>query len=1343
MGAPQMPAHFPCWCQATYSWGGETKKDLGFIEGDLIEALNAGDGSWWMGRLRRDPRAIGLFPSNFVKVLDESFQPAPMSRNPSPMIQATQRPATASPAKSKSVFRKPFDAYEKAGPRMSLDGKREATLDSDKEKPKKSKLKPYSSMRTALAPTSTLNKQGSASPLKPEPPRIPEPPPRRSHARRPSKAPSPPPDVRSGASASPTPTPSYAQPTSTSMYRGASPQPAFHAPSSHYAQAPAASYYRAASPQPGYHAPSPAVSRPPSRAHSPLPSIYHDGSSYPQILPASRQPSPNPYQQQQQQQQYISRAPSPAPSFGYQDQWRAPSPAPYSDDEFASSPPPPPPPAHRVAYQPNRAHSMSQPVETDPYARGGSRTPVPPSPSGDGGSHMTPSPLRDAMNDVMSSLHDMSVYQDDEHGLPSHPSPTKPASNIWSPDEFELVRSRSQLQHQRAQSTVGFATDNRYVQTREQKTPSLPSSREGPPELGNYGQRTDSQLRNVKFDDSYASERPPQPPLKGTQYQAYRPTTSTSHSSNESADRRMHSQQRHPNLKHRKSAYELGREALNRTYTTKTNVTNSTESSSATQSSTSTQLTSRSIMSGYSAGGFSATSAGSLARRKFGFGSQRNQRTQSVDDARSMGDLTSSARSNAASEVSAGSGLSYHESHASHKQPLPTPVADWTKDPMESAGVLGGLNAPKAKKSGFFKKMIESAKTGAASARSTIGNGSRPGSRAGSPTKSMLSGNGPTAIAGGMPARPGSAFGAGPAARDLGLGGTGNDWMQVRRDINRSNSLSRKERDERAERCDMLELPRLNPIDQLHEFAEGDEGLDGLPITEPTDFNTPNLALVDKSTRFIHSLPSLVTSSALAQSYICRPHRSDVQRLRAIFTWVSERITWEEDFEGRLDTRRVIQTKRGCSQEIAILVREMCSAVGLYAEEVHGYLKAPGEVLDLGTIARPNHWWNAVIVDGEWRIMDCALANPTNPRRGSYSCANSQVAESWYFLARPMEICYTHIPLLPEQQHIVPPVEHEVLMTLPCACPTYFRNEVELTEFDTSLLHLENLEMAHFQINVPEDVECVAETEARAFAQDADGDFFESGDPVTKKALAQAEWIGGRKRYTIKALFPGDDGQGVLKIYAGKRGLMHSIKDNPHPLALALPLTHTGQNPAYDFHVRHPTPHAQRHDIYVAQPQCAKLTINNTFVFSVRQHPSSLSRFTPDTWGTSSSGRPASPNPGTATNPYARPSSAMSMVSATMSQAGGGGSDYSSNYGQPMTAAQQKPAKLAIQTPSQKIMRLTRKQEHTSRAGGAEDDGLTTSWETVIKIGERGTWRGLVLADRSARWCVFAEWECL
>lgn len=977
---------------------------------------------------------------------------------------------------------------------------------------------------------------------------------------------------------------------------------------------------------------------------------------------------------------------------------------------------------------------------------------------------MTPSPLRDAMNDVMSSLQDMSMVQSES------PERRATTSGVWSPDEFDIVRSNSR-QQMRAQSSLGFAHGSFGERVEE---PSLPSSRDGPPDLGNFVQRMERQLQHHPSN----SEHAPAPPLKGHQGPSSRgqsrPTTSSSQSSHESTTRsQMHSQAKHPGLRSRKSAFELGgRDALNRTYTTKTNVTNSTESSSATQSSTSTQLTSRSIMSGYSAGGFSATSAGSLARRKFGLGSQKgSRRPLSHVDTKSMGDLTSSARSMVASD-SSGSGPSYHESHATFNQHVITPVADWTTDPMESAGVFGGLGTPKtSKKSGFFRKMIENAKTtaktGAANARATVGSVSRPTSRAGgsssSPTKSMFGSGRETTGFGGGSAPSGSASSTSGGARDMGLGG-GNEWMQVRRDVNRSNSLSRREREERAERCEMLDLPSFRPIEALLEHADGDESLDGFAITDPTDFNAPNLALVDKSTRFISSIPPMINPAALAQSYICRPYRSDVQRLRAIFTWVAERITWEEDFEGQPDPRRVIQTKRGFSEEIAMLVQSMCSAVGLHAELVRGYLKLPGEMCDLDAIARGNHWWNAVIVDGEWRIMDAALASPTHPRRSLYSSASSQVAESWYFLARPMEICYTHIPLLPEQQHIVPPVQHEILSGLPCACPTYFRHSLELADFDTSVLHLENLEMAHLHVFVPEDVECVAEIEARALARDSDGDLFESGDVVARPALAQPEWTSGRKRFTIKALLPPDATSSTLKVYAGKRGLMHSVKGNPHALALALPLTHApgGANPAYDFLVRHPTPHAQRHDLYVAQPQCARLGLNNTFVFAVRQHPSALSRFTPDTWGGSASSaagggggggggggmRPTSPAPGT---PYARPSSAMSMLSTSasivQSVAGSGYSDAASSAG--MTSAQLKPAKLAIQSPSQKIVRLTRKMDGRGGGGASAgpleeaDGGLASVWETVIKVGERGTWRGLVLADRSARWCVFAEWECV
>jgi hypothetical protein len=653
-------------------------------------------------------------------------------------------------------------------------------------------------------------------------------------------------------------------------------------------------------------------------------------------------------------------------------------------------------------------------------------------------------------------------------------------------------------------------------------------------------------------------------------------------------------------------------------------------------------------------------------------------------------------------------GVTYHSSHASGP-PKPHSQVGYT---AESPSVLGGLTTPKPKKSGFFKKIIESAKTGAASTRKTIASGeaSRPGS-----SRGMMP-DGIKAIAGGS----GNALGK-DAAREMGLGGCGVDWVQVRRDVNRSNSLSRIERLERNERCQMMDYPALSPVEELWETTQGDEGGDGMVVTEPTDFQTVNLSLVDKNSRFINSIPPMTNPVSLATAYVCRPYRSDVQRLRAIFTWIAEKISWEEDFDGDepVNTRRVIQTKRGSPEEVSVLLMEMCAAVGIHCQVVRGYLKSPGEVPESGLVPRSNHWWNTVLVDNEWRMMDCSLASPTNPRRSLYSSAGPNLADSWYFLARPMEFCWTHVPEHHQHQHLAPPVAHDILLSLPCACPPFFQNHLEMQDFNTSLLRLEDLELAHIRLTVPADVECVAEVEVRGFTRDADGDLFESGEIIKKRALAQAEWVGGMKRYTVKALLPGDEGSGILKIYAGKRGLMHSIKDIPHPVALTLPIIHTGDNPAYEFLVRHPTPHAQRHDLYVSQPQCQRLAVNNTFVFAIRQHPSSIV---------------STPNLGTdSTVSFARPGSAMSNTTSSAS-----GSN-------PSTYSLKKPAKLAIQSPGGKILRLMRKEERGGAMGtcAITEGGDGGVWETIIKCGEKGVWRGLVLADRSARWCVFAEWICV
>ncbi|MCJ1354528.1 MAG: cytokinesis protein 3 [Icmadophila ericetorum] len=1059
--------------------------------------------------------------------------------------------------------------------------------------------------------------------------------------------------------------------------------------------------------------PSPAPTQPSSQSRCPSPMPNHPDNYFQQPSNLSSYGG----------SAYNSRAPSPA-SFAHPS--RQPSPNPYQD--YGSSPPPPAPPPHRVAYNSTARRTPSPaPSMNDRYPTvSRTHTPAPISPAIHG---LTPSPLRDAMDDVMSSLQDMAMSRND----PS-PSPEGPL-DPWSPEAFEELRTTTRAQRaERPRTSLGISgiQENGHIDDGYHDHHVQPDQNQCdmPPNLVNFVERMESRFQRLpdertKYGAPFPSKNdmsPPAPPPKNSPYQ--RPSSSLNQRDGE--PQRADSGRK---LRNRKSAYELGRAMIDRTFTTKSTATNSSSGvqSTTTNSSISTQRTSQSLMSGFSAGGFSATSAGSLARRK-GWGSFRGgKRPTSVASSRLEDVFVGGINTRPQTPLT---GMSFHSSHES--RPGSALQVDWPVSGNEMGGILGGLTSPKPKKTGFFKKLVDSAKTGAASARSSIASGQLEPPR--SPVRSLVQSNARSIAGGGA--------GGSTAARDLGLGG-GIDWVQVRRDINRSNSLSKNERVERLERCHLMNYPAIASVDMLLEVAEGDESIDGTPVAEPTNFQAASLALVDKNARFITSLPPMTNPTSLAQGYVCRPYRNDVQRLRAIFTWVSEKIAWEDDFEGDVDTRRVIQTKRGCAEEVAVLVMEMCLAVSLHAEVVRGYLKVPGEILDVDVMPRPNHWWNAVLCDGEWRIMDCSLASPTNPKRSHYSNAGSQIAETWWFLARPLEVCYTHIPQHHEQQHICPPISHDILLSLPCACPPYFKNQLRVQNYDTSLLRIENLEMVHINVEVPSDVECFAEVEARAYAQDADGDCYDNGDIITKKALAQAEWINGQKRYVVKALLPSDESHGVLKICAGKRGLMHSIKDNPHPVAIALPIIHSGQNPPYDFLVRHPTPHAQRHDLYVAQPQCSKLALNNTFVFAVRQHPSSLTCTSPPL-------TVASPVP------YARPTSAMSMMSTSttsnptpnhFSQHSSSSSIPTNSYfaAQPQSQATgferpQKPAKLAIQAPSGKILRLNRKSEYASNGNEQGDGGV---WETIIKIGERGTWRGLVLADRSARWCVFGEWECV
>lgn len=81
-----------CKVRALFSYSGESPQDLGFVEGDIIEVLNNGDGDWWTGKLKRN-KLVGIFPRNFVEYVNtdqETMSAARSSANPHPKKKMEQ-----------------------------------------------------------------------------------------------------------------------------------------------------------------------------------------------------------------------------------------------------------------------------------------------------------------------------------------------------------------------------------------------------------------------------------------------------------------------------------------------------------------------------------------------------------------------------------------------------------------------------------------------------------------------------------------------------------------------------------------------------------------------------------------------------------------------------------------------------------------------------------------------------------------------------------------------------------------------------------------------------------------------------------------------------------------------------------------------------------------------------------------------------------------------------------------------------------------------------------------------------------------------------------------------------
>jgi transglutaminase/protease-like cytokinesis protein 3 len=154
------------------------------------------------------------------------------------------------------------------------------------------------------------------------------------------------------------------------------------------------------------------------------------------------------------------------------------------------------------------------------------------------------------------------------------------------------------------------------------------------------------------------------------------------------------------------------------------------------------------------------------------------------------------------------------------------------------------------------------------------------------------------------------------------------------------------------------------------------------------NFAQTDLSSIDS---YVRSLPFhgekdiiLITDS------LTSPFETDLEKGRAIFVWITEHIAYDCGQQNRVETEPeeavhplyytqqqvelILKRRRTRCEGYAFMFRTMCRLAGIYATTLEGYARFDGRKVDPATV-EPNHAWNAVCFDGEWRELDLSAAS--------------------------------------------------------------------------------------------------------------------------------------------------------------------------------------------------------------------------------------------------------------------------------------------------------------------------------------------------------------------------------
>ena len=196
------------------------------------------------------------------------------------------------------------------------------------------------------------------------------------------------------------------------------------------------------------------------------------------------------------------------------------------------------------------------------------------------------------------------------------------------------------------------------------------------------------------------------------------------------------------------------------------------------------------------------------------------------------------------------------------------------------------------------------------------------------------------------------------------------------------------------------------------------------PTTQPAAARTtPARSFAAADALADRAPPAVERSVPALAAYLARAGSDEITKARALYRWIAGHIDYDvrgfrAGSPGDVSPEGVLRSRSSVCEGYARLAEALGTAMGLQVQVVPGWSKGYGYTSGQRFDGPTNHAWNAVRIDGQWRLMD--------PTWGAgYLDEGTQFVRRFqehYFLTAPEAFIFDHLPQDPRWQLLDRPV---------------------------------------------------------------------------------------------------------------------------------------------------------------------------------------------------------------------------------------------------------------------------------------------------------------------------------